>query len=102
MPASFFPATIASMTDDRDAYLRQSRALRQLANLDEEAATVEAPAPEESAAPATSLSTERFAELQSKEEFVLTVAHTGLGKNPPAATPAAVVTSLNFPFPRLR
>ena len=67
-------------TDDRDAYLRQSRALRQLANLDEEAATVEAPAPEESAAPATSLSTERFAELQSKEEFVLTVAHTGLGK----------------------
>ena len=67
-------------TEDRDAYLRQSRALRQLANLDEEAATVEAPSAEESAAPATSLSTERFAELQGKEEFVLTVAHTGLGK----------------------
>ena len=36
--------------------------------------------PEEAAAPATTLSPERFAELQAKEEFVLTVASSGFGK----------------------
>ena len=63
-------------TDDRDAYLRQSRALRQAENADEEAA----PAAEEAAAPVATLSPERFKELQEKEEFVLTVASSGFGK----------------------
>jgi DNA gyrase subunit A len=70
-------------TEDRDAYLRQSRALRQAENAAEagEAGTEEeTPAGEEAAAPATTLSPERFAELQSKEEFVLTVASSGFGK----------------------
>jgi DNA gyrase subunit A len=38
------------------------------------------PAGEEAAASATTLSPERFAELQAKEEFVLTVASSGFGK----------------------
>jgi len=70
-------------TEDRDAYLRQSRALRQAENAAEagEAAPEdETPAGEEPAAPATTLSPERFAELQAKEEFVLTVASSGFGK----------------------
>src|SRR5689334_17578142 len=61
-------------TDERDAYLRQSRALRQAENAEEEANG------EETATTATTLSAERFAELQAKEEFVLTVASTGFGK----------------------
>jgi DNA gyrase subunit A len=70
-------------TEDRDAYLRQSRALRQAENATEagEAATEEETlAGEEAAAPATTLSPERFAELQAKEELVLTVASSGFGK----------------------
>ena len=78
-------------TEDRDAYLRQSRALRQAENAaengEEEGVTPaeEATAPpttpaEEAAAPATTLSPERFTELQEKEEFVLTVASSGFGK----------------------
>ena len=71
-------------TEDRDAYLRQSRALRQLENQAENAAEngeeETAPAAEEAAAPVTALSPERFKELQEKEEFVLTVASSGFGK----------------------
>ncbi|MDP3243917.1 MAG: DNA gyrase C-terminal beta-propeller domain-containing protein, partial [Reyranella sp.] len=70
-------------TEDRDAYLRQSRALRQAENATEagEAVTEEETlAGEEAAATATTLSPERFAELQAKEEFVLTVASSGFGK----------------------
>ncbi|HTR87247.1 MAG TPA: DNA gyrase subunit A [Reyranella sp.] len=69
-------------SEERDAYLRQSRALRQLANLDPEsgAETEEAAPAEEAAAPAASLSPERFAALQDKEEFILTVASSGFGK----------------------
>jgi DNA gyrase subunit A len=70
-------------TEDRDAYLRQSRALRQAENAAEAADVVEedvAAAAEEAAAPATALTPERFAELQGKEEFVLTVASSGFGK----------------------
>ncbi len=63
-------------TEDRDGYLRQSRALRQLVNVEEEPAN----GGEESAAPIAMLSSERFAELQAKEEFVLTVANSGFGK----------------------
>ena len=67
-------------TEDRDAYLRQSRALRQLENQAENGDEEAAPAAEEAAAPSTTLSAERFAELQAKEEFVLTVASSGFGK----------------------
>jgi DNA gyrase subunit A len=70
-------------SEERDAYLRQSRALRQLENQaesgEEEAAAGEASA-EEQSAPATALSEERFKELQAKEEFVLTAASSGFGK----------------------
>lgn len=61
-------------TEERDAYLRQSRALRQA-----ETAEDEAPG-EEATGSVDALSSERFAELQAKEEFVLTVASSGFGK----------------------
>jgi DNA gyrase subunit A len=61
-------------SEERDAYLRQSRALRQAENAEEEGNG------EETAATATTLSAERFDELSAKEEFVLTVASTGFGK----------------------
>ncbi|HYC63794.1 MAG TPA: DNA gyrase subunit A [Reyranellaceae bacterium] len=68
-------------TEEREAYLRQSRALRQLANVEDDAGAEEATAPaEETAVPMTALSPERFAALQAKEEFVLTVASSGFGK----------------------
>ncbi len=70
-------------TEDRDGYLRQSRALRQAENAAEnavEGAEEETASAEEAAAPATTLSPERFTELQEKEEFVLTVASSGFGK----------------------
>jgi DNA gyrase subunit A len=63
-------------TEERDAYLRQSRALRQLANIEAD----DGNGAEEAATPTTSLSPERFAALQDKEEFVLTVAGSGFGK----------------------
>lgn len=70
-------------SEERDAYLRQSRALRQLENQaesgEEEAAAGEATGEEQSAT-ATALSEERFKELQAKEEFVLTAASSGFGK----------------------
>jgi len=62
-------------TDEREAYLRQSRAFRQsLGDNGEE----DPPVTEESAS--TTLSAERFEELRRKEEFVLTVASSGFGK----------------------
>ena len=74
---SLFDSGKGIPTEDRDAYLRQSRALRQAENASEqvEEETVGA----EEATPAI-LSPERFAELQSREEFVLTVASSGFGK----------------------
>ena len=70
-------------SEERDAYLRQSRALRQLENQaesgEEEAPTAEAMA-EDSSATVAVLSDERFKELQAKEEFVLTAASSGFGK----------------------
>jgi DNA gyrase subunit A len=65
-------------TEEREAYLRQSRALRQAENATENGDD-EASTPEESMA-ATTLPAERFEELQHKEEFVLTVASSGFGK----------------------
>jgi DNA gyrase subunit A len=66
-------------TEEREAYLRQSRALRQADNAPENGEDEATPAAEESAVAAT-LSAERFEELQRKEEFVLTVASSGFGK----------------------
>jgi DNA gyrase subunit A len=76
--------------EERDAYLRQSRAERQAENAAENAgenagenaaeAVEEEAAGEEAAAPDTTLSQERFDELKAREEFVLTVASTGFGK----------------------
>jgi DNA gyrase subunit A len=67
-------------TEDRDAYLRQSRALRQAENAVETLEEETTPAGDEAAVPITNLSAERFKELQEKEEFVLTVASSGFGK----------------------
>ena len=62
-------------TEEREAYLRQSRAFRQsLGDNGEE----DPPVTEENAS--TTLSAERFEELRRKEEFVLTVASSGFGK----------------------
>jgi DNA gyrase subunit A len=66
------------MTEERDGYLRQSRAQRQAENAVENGEEEMAQA-DETAAAAT-LSPERFKELQDKEEFVLTVASSGFGK----------------------
>ncbi len=72
-------------SEERDAYLRQSRALRQAENAaagetSAEAVEEETPSGEEAAVPPAVLSPERFAELQAREEFVLTVASSGFGK----------------------
>ena len=65
-------------TDERDGYLRQSRAQRQAENAVENSEEETTPADEAAAVPA--LSPERFKDLQDKEEFVLTVASSGFGK----------------------
>jgi DNA gyrase subunit A len=67
-------------SEERDAYLRQSRALRQAENAAETAEEEAAPAGEEAPVTSTTLSQERFEELQAREEFVLTVASSGFGK----------------------
>ena len=73
-------------TEDRDTYLRQSRAQRQAENATEsgeplvETTEEDAAVGEEAASTAHILSPERFAELRAKEEFVLTVASSGFGK----------------------
>jgi len=72
---SLFDSGKGITTEERDAYLRQSRALRQA-----ETAEDEAPPAEEATGAVDALSSERFAELQAKEEFVLTVASSGFGK----------------------
>jgi len=71
---SLFDSGKGIATEERDAYLRQSRALRQSENAEDEA-----PAEEASGA-VDALSPERFVELQAKEEFVLTVTSSGFGK----------------------
>src|SRR5260221_4764621 len=69
------------LTEERDAYLRQSRALRQLESAEEETvASTDTNGGEEGTASVAALSAERFAELQGKEEFVLTAASSGFGK----------------------
>ena len=61
-------------TEDRDAYLRQRRIMRQMENGEEEATG------EEEASAEMPLSAERFAEMAEREEIVLTVASSGFGK----------------------
>jgi DNA gyrase subunit A len=67
-------------SEERDAYLRESRARRMAENAAETAEEETAAGGEEASAPATALSPERFDELKAREEFVLTVASTGFGK----------------------
>jgi DNA gyrase subunit A len=73
-------------SEERDAYLRQSRAQRQAENAAENATenaietAEEETAAGEEAAVATTLSPERFEELKAREEFVLTAVSTGFGK----------------------
>ncbi len=62
-------------TEERDAYLRQRRLMRQ-----QELGEEEAGAGEEEAAAEMPLSPERFAEMAEREEVVLTVASSGFGK----------------------
>jgi len=66
--------------EEREGYLRRSRALRQAENVAEATEEEAAPSADEAAAAAATLSDERFRELQGKEEFVLTVASSGFGK----------------------
>ena len=81
---SLFDSGKGITTEERDAYLAPvARAApgreRSGERRRERRATRTTPA-EEAAAPATTLSAERFGELQAKEEFVLTVASSGFGK----------------------
>jgi DNA gyrase subunit A len=64
---------VEAETEERDAYLRLAAARRRAAG-EEEAAPC---APEEAAA---RLTPERFAELESQEEFILSIAEDGMGK----------------------
>ncbi len=77
---SLFDAGKGVTSEERDAYLRQSRALRQAENAEEETVAEEAPAADAAPPAETALSPERFEDLRAKEEFVLTVASTGYGK----------------------
>jgi DNA gyrase subunit A len=75
---SLFDSGKGIATEEREGYLRQSRALRQVENAAENGEEEAAPAAEE--AVAATLSQERFEELRAKEEFVLTAASSGFGK----------------------
>ena len=79
---SLFDSGKGITTEERDAYLRQSRALRQAENAAEcgENGEEEATPARRGGGGRATLSPERFAELQAKEEFVLTVASSGFGK----------------------
>src|SRR5260370_1581577 len=85
---SLFDSGKGITTEEREGYLRQSRAARQAENAPESVGDngeeETTPAAEETAVAAT-LSAERFAELQAKEEFVLTAASSGFGKRTPAS-----------------
>jgi DNA gyrase subunit A len=64
--------------DERAAYLRQANALRRAAG--EEAASDEHPDPDAEPSEALVLTQERFDELQTREQFILTVSDRGFGK----------------------
>ncbi|HEX2885093.1 DNA gyrase subunit A [Vineibacter terrae] len=73
-------------TEERDAYLRQARLLRQLENGNGESEAAEEAngaangAAEEGESAQLILAPDRFTELAAREDFVLTVASTGFGK----------------------
>ena len=72
---------VEATADERAAYLKQASALRR--SDDAEDAEIVAPVdaePEETASADVSLSPEKFAEMQAREEFVLTVSNKGYGK----------------------
>jgi DNA gyrase subunit A len=69
---------VDATADERSAYLKQASALRRAEGGEDDAAPV-ADADEETTAEVT-LSAERFAEMQSAEQFVLTVSDKGFGK----------------------
>jgi DNA gyrase subunit A len=62
-------------TEERDAYLRQRRLMRQMENGEEENA-----GGEEEVAAEMPVPSERFVEMAEREEIVLTVASSGFGK----------------------
>lgn len=61
-------------TEERDLYIRQSRALRHEAESETE--TIDAPITN----PSARLSEERFQEMLAQEEFLLTISEKGMGK----------------------
>ncbi len=77
---------VEATADERSAYLKQASALRRADDGDEADASVAVaelptePDAEEAASDTTELSAERFAELQQREQFVLTVSTKGFGK----------------------
>jgi DNA gyrase subunit A len=75
---SLFDSGKGITTEEREGYLRQSRAQRQAENAVENGEEEVSPGNEE--AVAATLSQDRFDELKAKEEFVLTVASSGFGK----------------------
>jgi DNA gyrase subunit A len=64
--------------DERAAYLRQANALRRAAG--EEAASDEHPDPDAEPSEAIVLPQDKFEEMRSKEQFLLTVTERGFGK----------------------
>ncbi len=69
---------VEATPEERQAYLRRANALRRAAG--ETTEELETPAEDEEAAPETALSDEKFAEMQGREQFVLTVTDRGFGK----------------------
>ena len=67
---------VEASPEERAAYLKQASAARRAAGETEETVTVE----EEETASAITLTPERFAELASREQFILTVSERGYGK----------------------
>ncbi len=66
--------------EDRDAYLRAANALRRAAGEEPIVAEGADPDAEEAIGAPVTLSPERFAEMQTAEEFILTVSDRGFGK----------------------
>jgi DNA gyrase subunit A len=70
---------VDATADERGAYLKQSSAIRR-AETGEEAEPADAAAESEEADTGAALSVERYAELDAKQQFVLTVSEKGMGK----------------------
>jgi len=68
---------VEATADERSAYLKQAAAMRRAEDAEEEAPAADA---DEEVSGEATISPERFAELQAKEQFVLTVSEKGFGK----------------------